>query len=85
LGFFLPGDYVTLYCSRRARKSQSLDPLNAGFDPSCGRAMTRTPSVNLKLKVMRLQDSLEKHEGAKLTLIVIGLYAAIVLITYLAW
>jgi hypothetical protein len=34
---------------------------------------------------MRLQDALEKHEGAKLTLIVIGLYAAIVLITYLAW
>ena len=47
--------------------------------------MTRTPSVNSKLLVMRLQDSLEKHEGAKLTLIVIGLYAAIVLITYLAW
>jgi hypothetical protein len=60
-------------------------PLNSRFDPSCGRAMTRTPSVNSKLKVMRLQESLEKHEGAKLTLIVIGLYAAIVLITYLAW
>lgn len=34
---------------------------------------------------MRLQDSLEKHEGAKLTLIVIALYAAIVTITYFAW
>jgi hypothetical protein len=34
---------------------------------------------------MRLQDSLEKHEGAKLTLIVIALYVAIVVVTYLAW
>jgi|GEM_PF-1397025 hypothetical protein len=34
---------------------------------------------------MRLQDALEKHEGAKLTLIVIALYATIVLVTYLAW
>jgi hypothetical protein len=34
---------------------------------------------------MRIQDSLQKHEGAKLTLIVIALYTAIVVVTYLAW